>query len=130
MAPHAGRDPRTGAGEPFRPARLLKHADFQRVYKQGKRQFTPHMTVFYLAREHGGMRVGYTVGKVLGTAVVRNRIKRRMREAVRAQARPFPAGVDLVIHPKKSAGTAEFALLVREVDGAFALIGQKLAAGG
>ena len=68
-----------------RSARLLRHADFEQVYKRGKRHFSALMTVFFLAREqNGGMRVGFTVGKVLGGAVVRNRMKRRLRELARA----------------------------------------------
>src|ERR1700747_2737379 len=70
-----------------RLGRLLKHADFDRVYKQGRRHFSSHMTVFYLRQTEGmteGMaRTGFTVGRVLGGAVQRNRIKRRMRDAVR-----------------------------------------------
>ncbi len=64
-----------------RAARLLKHADFDRVYKQGRRHFSSHMTVFYLRQAEGEARIGFTVGRVLGGAVVRNRIKRRLREA-------------------------------------------------
>ena len=65
------------AGFP-RSARLLRHADFQRVYKQGRRHFAVHMTVFYLRREEGdGLRVGFTVARALGGAVERNRMKRR-----------------------------------------------------
>ena len=67
-----------------RTARLLRHADFERVYKQGRRHFATHMTVFYLRRAEGqGLRVGFTVGRVLGGAVERNRMKRRLREAAR-----------------------------------------------
>ena len=67
-----------------RSVRLLRHADFEQVYKQGRRHFAAHMTVFYLPRQRAeGVRVGFTVGKVLGGAVVRNRMKRRLREAVR-----------------------------------------------
>ena len=62
-----------------RNVRLLRHADFERVYKQGRRHFGAHMTVFYSPRpEHEsahGPRVGFTVSKVLGGAVVRNRMK-------------------------------------------------------
>ena len=51
--------------------RLLKHADFQRVYQNGRRQFTGNMTVFFLRRQSEAVlpsspRVGFTVGKVLG----------------------------------------------------------------
>src|SRR5205085_3656819 len=63
--------------------RLLRHADFERVYKRGRRHFATHMTAFYLRREgepgESNLRIGFTVGKVLGGAVQRNRMKRRVR---------------------------------------------------
>src|SRR5207237_998616 len=69
-----------------RSTRLLRHADFERVYKLGRRHFSPQMTVFYLPRAKGaGSRVGFTVGRVLGGAVARNRIMRRLREALRSR---------------------------------------------
>ena len=114
-------------------AKLLRHADFQRVYKQGRRHFAAHMTVFYLRRDNvarppsggNGPRVGLTVGRVLGGAVERNRIKRRLREAVRHNLGTLPGGVDVVINPKKSALTAEFVILHNEVARAFQVIGEK-----
>jgi ribonuclease P protein component len=109
-----------------RRARLLRHADFEQVYKQGQRQFAAHMTLFYLAREQGGTRVGFTVGRVLGGAVVRNRMKRRLREAVRLQSLELGA-VDVVINPKKSLLDAEFTELQKEVGRAFQVIERKLA---
>jgi ribonuclease P protein component len=111
-------------------ARLLKHSDFERVYKQGRRHFSSHMTVFYLRQpasdgsQTATARVGLTVGKVLGGAVVRNRIKRRMREAVRMQRSVLQGSgaVDVVINPKKSVLTLEFALVLEEVRRALSLI--------
>ena len=105
-----------------RSSRLLRHADFERVYKQRQRHFAAHMTVFYLRRAQGdAARVGFTVGRVLGGAVDRNRMKRRLREAVRRNLPPGVA-VDVVINPKKSLLTAEFAQLLDEVSRAFAVI--------
>jgi ribonuclease P protein component len=111
-----------------RSARLLRHADFERVYKQGRRHFAAHMTVFYLRRIEGeGLRVGFTVGRVMGGAVERNRMKRRLREAVRRHRRTVSAAADVVINPKKSLLTAAFAELQQDVERAFAVIQQKLA---
>ncbi len=98
--------------------RLLKHADFQRVYQAGRRQFTGNMTVFFLRREvapGGEPRVGLTVGKVLGGAVDRNRIKRRMREAVRLSRESCSGPLDIVFNPRKSVLALPFAELVKEV---------------
>jgi ribonuclease P protein component len=104
---------------------LLKHADFERVYQQGRRHFSQSMTVFFLERENaGGPRVGLTVGKVLGGAVIRNRIKRRVREAVRRHLLPLTANVDVVINPKKSASAVETAKLEAEIERAFAAVQQ------
>jgi len=101
---------------------LLKHADFQRVYKNGRRQFTGNMTVFFLRRGapaedavSGGPRVGFTVGKVLGGSVERNRIRRRVREAVRHSAQACTGPVDVVFNPRKSVLSLPFAELLDEV---------------
>lgn len=126
-APQGGSEPQTGKKSP-RSGRLLRHADFERVYKQGRRHFSPNFTVFYLRRMDGeGMRVGFTVGRALGGAVDRNRMKRRLRESVRLCRPSTSPAVDVVINPKKSVRTAEFSILLGEVSRAFAVIAQKLA---
>ena len=62
-----------------------------------------------------GPRVGLTVGKVLGKAHDRNRIKRRMREALRRHVDLLSNGFDLILHPRRSVLTIEFAKLEAEV---------------
>jgi ribonuclease P protein component len=125
--------PRSGGSFP-RSARLLRHPDFERVYKLGRRHFSASMTVFYWPRPREnaarpvepGLRVGFTVGRALGGAVQRNRMKRRLREAVRIARRPADVNADVVINPKKSLLTVEFADVVNEVSRAFVVIEQKL----
>ena len=110
-----------------RSIRLLRHADFERVYKQGRKHFASHMTVFYLRRGDGNsLRVGFTVGRVLGGAVQRNRMKRRLREAVRLQGLATNIAVDVVINPKKSLLSAEFGTIRSEVLRAFEVIERSL----
>ncbi len=62
-----------------------------------------------------GPRVGLTAGKVLGKAHERNRIKRRMREALRRHIGLIPAGYDLILHPRRVVLTMEFGKLEAEV---------------
>ncbi len=81
------------------------------------------MTVFYLWRDQGeGLRIGFTVGRVLGGAVQRNRMKRRLREAVRLHGPADMVPVDVVINPKKSLLTADFAEIESEVTRALEVI--------
>jgi ribonuclease P protein component len=85
------------------------------------------MTVFYLEQKAGaGARVGFTVGRVLGGAVTRNRIKRRLREAVRLAGLRSNLPADVVINPKRSVLTVEFGGLCEEIGRAFKVIEQKL----
>lgn len=123
LAANGGDRSGSGGSRFPRSVRLLRHADFERVYKQGRRHFAAHMTVLYLPRPEsgGGVRVGFTVGKVLGGAVLRNRMKRRLREAVRLHGM-IPAAMDVVINPKKSLLTAGFVDVQREIRRAFDVI--------
>ncbi len=107
-----------GAGFP-RSRRVLRHADFDRVYERGQRHYSAHVTVLYLRKDSGAARVGFTVGRALGGAVQRKRLRRRLREAVRRQLPELKAPVDLVLTPKKSVLTVDFGELLDEVGRAF-----------
>jgi len=108
-----------------RSVRLLKHADFERVYERGQRHFARYVTAFFLLRESGQPRIGFTVGRTMGGAVHRNRLKRKLREAARIERHRLGAVVDLVVNPKKSALHAAFSELVQEIGNTFEAITQK-----
>jgi ribonuclease P protein component len=108
--------------------RLRKHADYQRVYKTSRKQFARQMSYFFALRPQLGLdgtplrnadtaspRIGLTVGKVMGKAVDRNRIKRRMREAIRKSIPVLSTPVDVILHPRRSVIDLDFPTLEREV---------------
>jgi ribonuclease P protein component len=126
-----------------RESRLLRHADFDRVYREGKRHFSTNMkgkrhfstnmTVFFSPRVDPpptGLRIGLTVSRALGGAVDRNRMRRRMREAVRMTRPANAPPIDVVMNPKRVILKAEFRVVVKEVGRAFETVLQKSAGGG
>ena len=98
-------------------ARLRKHADYQRAYAGSHKRRSNSMSWFLAPQgvPAAGPRVGLTVGKVLGKAHERNRIKRRMREALRRHLDLLPKGCDLILHPRRSVLTMEFTKLDAEI---------------
>jgi ribonuclease P protein component len=98
-----------------REARLVRRGDFDAVYRAGKRRSSSHFTLFFRANQLPVSRFGFSIKKALGGAVVRNRMRRRMREIVRCHRMEIPAGWDIVIHPKSSVGRAEFVGLTADL---------------
>lgn len=110
---------RPAARPSFATVRLRKHADFQRAYAAARKRQSPSMSWFLAPQsnlgEPAGPRVGLTAGKVLGKAHERNRIKRRMREAIRHHIDLLPPGFDLILHPRRNVLTLEFSKLEAEI---------------
>jgi ribonuclease P protein component len=108
-------------GSPNSLLRLRKHADYGRVYTASRKQFSKQMSFFFAVRppdrrsETAGPRIGLTVGKVLGKAVERNRIKRRVRECIRRHASILTFPVDVILHPRRTVLELDHRTLDREV---------------
>ena len=95
----------------MKPASLTRSGDFRRVYAGGKRSRRNGVGVACLDRsDEDPTRVGYSVKSSAGPAVTRNRIKRRLRAAVRAL--DLGPGFDVVITGDSSVATMEFQILV------------------
>lgn len=93
----------------------MRKADFDAVYRHGQRRSNSLFTVFSKANQLPQSRFGYSIKRALGGAVVRNRMRRRIREVVRLHRQEISAGWDFVIHPKPDVATAPFATLTAEL---------------
>jgi len=71
--------------------------------------------VFARANGRETSRFGWSIKKTVGGAVLRNRIRRRLREIIRLRREEIAPGWDFVIHPRRTAATAEFAALAAEL---------------
>jgi ribonuclease P protein component len=105
--------------------RLKRRADFLRVAGKGRRAPMHGLVLQALARDDvGPARIGFTVTKKVGNAVVRNRTKRRLREATRLLLREAPVrGVDLVLIGRDTTRARPFALLIDDLRRALAKVG-------
>jgi ribonuclease P protein component len=83
--------------------RVRKQLDFDRVYAQDAFAADKVLVVRGCLNGLKGPRLGLSVSRRVGNAVVRNRWKRRIRESFRTQTERMPTGVDLVVRPKRGA---------------------------
>ena len=84
------------------------------MYRAGKRRSSSYFTVFFRANQMPVSRFGFSIKKALGGAVVRNRIRRRVREIVRCHRAEIPSGWDIVIHPKSTVARTAFVALTAD----------------
>jgi ribonuclease P protein component len=110
-----------GTGDSFpKSSRILRSSEFRKVYQNGFRVAGPYFAAFCLAgASASGPRIGFTAPRALGNSVVRNRMKRRLREAVRLRLNQLGPDWDVVFNPRKGALSAPFPELLREVERVF-----------
>ncbi len=127
---HDERDERTTGRERFRrEARLRSSQDFQRVRRRGRRQQGRYLTLMYARRAEAApaepgapdsarlpARIGFSVNKRVGSAVRRNRVKRRLREAIRRRLWKTQPGWDMIVAVRPEAADADYADLASELE--------------
>jgi ribonuclease P protein component len=109
--------PTEAQDERLRPAeRLRRRADYLRCYRTGRRRHGSLAILYFIPNELGHPRIGITASRKVGKAIVRHRLKRRIKESYRRWKRrgSLPA-MDLVVHLKPEAGGADFATFRAEL---------------
>ena len=81
--------------------RLLRPPQFRKVYDEGARHACACFAAFFLANGGTGHKIGFTTPRALGKAVVRNRIRRRVREAVRLELELLSPDWSIVFNPRR-----------------------------
>ena len=93
---------------------LTNNYEFRRLYAKGRSAVTPTLVLYTRRGRGGGNRVGFTVTTKLGKAVVRNRIRRRLREIYRLNEHRLRRGADLVIVARARSLEASYAVLEQD----------------
>ena len=113
-----------------REQRLRSAADFQRVRDQSPRVWPHRLLVLHVApNDLGYARVGITVSGRVGKAVVRNRIRRRLREALRARLGVLAAGFDVLVVARPTSAQASWPELDAALETVLQRAGATVAAG-
>ncbi len=117
-----GQEPTPGEGHPFAAdarlrslERIHKRWEFLRVQRGGGKFVTRHLVVYARPGLHAWTRLGVTVSKKVGNAVIRNKVKRRLRECFRLHKAVLPAGFDLVLIARPGAHEPPLEVLVQQV---------------
>ncbi|NKC29689.1 ribonuclease P protein component [Falsiroseomonas selenitidurans] len=114
---------------PARPPRLKLRREFKRVAQNGQRVARPGLVLQVLKGTEAPLRAGFTATKKIGNAVVRNRTKRRLREAARLLlGRDGPQGYDLVLIGRDGTAKRDFRQLLGDLRGALKQAGVPLPA--
>jgi ribonuclease P protein component len=94
---------------------LRGRPQFDAVYRAGRRRSSRQFIVFSAPNGLPESRFGMSIGRALGGAVVRNRIRRRVREILRLHRQELSSGWDIIVHPRSSVATAVFSSLSEEL---------------
>ena len=96
-----------------RHERLTRKQDFEAAFRTGRRSVGPAFICYVVRRESQGRKFGFAVSRKVGTAVVRNRVKRYLREFFRTHRAGIDDDTHIVVVARPAAAEADFDECVR-----------------
>lgn len=93
---------------------IKSNRDFQRLYRRGRSAVSPTLVIYWQKNREGASRLGITTGTKLGHAVVRNRVRRQLREIYRLNRDKLVPGRDIVIVARVRAVSAGYHVMERD----------------
>ncbi len=87
---------------------LKKNKDFKRVYSSGKSLASPYLVLYWYTNEKQKNRYGFSISKKIGKAVVRNKLKRRLKEIIRKNENKIVKGYDMIVIARKPVNKLDF----------------------
>ena len=93
---------------------VKENYEFRRIYRKGRSAVSPYFVVYCLKNRAGASRLGVTVSKKLGHAVVRNRVRRRLRELYRLHKGDMLPGYDIIMVARVRAAELPYAKLEKQ----------------
>ena len=107
--------------------RIVRSSDFRTLYNVGRRLDAGKFVLFGKPNNLGQHRLGLTVSRKIGGAVVRNRVKRLFREVFRRNCTDIPCHFDFIVNAKRECATASYAVLRQDfLSAARRLAGEKV----
>ena len=94
---------------------IKRNKDFRSIYKRGKSRVTPVLAMYVRKNKNTANRIGITVSTKVGKAVVRNRVRRRIREAYRKNEGAFLSGYDIIFVSRVRAASVSFSEIEKNI---------------
>ncbi len=94
---------------------IKKNYEFRRLYNRGKSKVSPYLALYAIEKKKGPRRLGITVSTKVGCAVIRNRVRRRIREAFRLNEARFSDCADIIVVARVRAKDATYAQIEKSL---------------
>jgi ribonuclease P protein component len=95
--------------------KLKKNYEFKKVYNEGKYYVEKYVVMYIVMNNSASNRVGFSVSKKVGNSVVRNRVKRLMKEIYRNYAGDMKLGYDIVFTGRVGSSSADYRLIEKNM---------------